>query len=88
MISVRFRQKDKSIELEIEDNGIGREKAAEIKATKLKKHTSLATSITRERIDALNKNNKQKITLTIDDIKLSGSSVAGTKVVFNIPEII
>ncbi len=81
-INIRFNLKDDLIILEIQDNGVGRKKSKEMKNTQ-SEHNSLATTITNERITALNKKNKKKINLTILDIE--NDDAHGTKIIFTIP---
>jgi len=84
-IKICFSMKNNLIVFEIEDDGIGREKAQEIGYKLNKDHRSMATDITRERLMVLNKKLKQKITLIISDLKDDKNKPAGTKVVFDIP---
>jgi len=80
-IKVRFLKKESSLVVEVEDDGVGREKALEILRGQNKNHKSLSTSITCERIHVLNK----KITFAIEDLKTDSGAAAGTRVVFEIP---
>ncbi len=84
-IKIRFSMQNKLIVFEVEDDGIGREKAQEIEFKFKKDHRSMATNITRERLTVLNKKLKQKITLVISDLKNEKNEPSGTKVVFDIP---
>jgi len=84
-LRIRFFIKNNLIVFEVEDDGIGREKAQEIVFKQNKDHRSMATDITRERLMVLNKKLKQKITLLITDLKNKKDEPAGTKVVFDIP---
>jgi len=84
-IYVRFKMKTNMIIFEVEDDGIGREKAQEILFRQDKDHKSIATAITHERIQLLNTKHKKKITLAIFDLKNDDGTPAGTKVVFEIP---
>jgi len=86
-IAVRFIKSGENILFEVEDDGIGREKAAELKKERNVTHKSLATRITIERLSVLNKGNKKKIELNTIDLKNEDGSVKGTKVVFNIPYV-
>jgi tetratricopeptide (TPR) repeat protein len=70
---------------EIEDDGIGREKARDLLLKQEENHKSLATVITRERIAALNRKSKKKITLEIIDLKDETGEARGTLVRFGIP---
>jgi len=83
-IIVRFNLKDQKIVCEIEDDGVGREKAWEAEY-KHKEHKSLATSIILDRIQAINKKMKEKIRLEIIDLKSDLNEPLGTKVVIDIP---
>jgi len=84
-LKIRFSMKNNLIVFEVEDDGIGREKAQKIGYKLNKDHRSMATDITRERLMVLNKKLKQKITLIITDLKNKDNEPAGTKVVFDIP---
>jgi len=69
----------------IEDNGIGREAAQEIKKAKNGNHLSLGTKITESRLNLVNAlyGNSMKIDYT--DIKDNEGNPNGTRVVINIP---
>ena len=77
-IWVRFQKNSDSLNLIIEDNGIGREKARQ--NVSLKKHKSLASEITRDRIDILSNFNKKEV-----DFKIIDLPEKGTKVIFELP---
>ncbi len=84
-IDVRFALMNKKIICEVEDDGVGREKAWEAEYTERGNHKSLATEIIRDRIQVLNKKFKQKIKLEIIDIKSEQSVAIGTKVLLDLP---
>jgi LytS/YehU family sensor histidine kinase len=84
-MKIRFKLNDKLIRFEVEDDGVGREKAKEILKKQNKDHRSMSTKITRERLKVLNKKNRVKIRLTIKDLKDEKGNPAGTKVDFDIP---
>jgi sensor histidine kinase YesM len=86
-IIIRFTLKNGTIVFEVEDDGVGREKAKEILFRQNKDHKSLATAITMERIRVINKKMKQKIKLQILDLKDSANNPLGTKVQMEIPWI-
>ncbi|MFL5754248.1 MAG: tetratricopeptide repeat protein [Bacteroidia bacterium] len=83
-ISIHFRKVEGQILFEVKDNGIGIEKARLLEKEE-KKHQSLATVITRERLSILNRRKADKIRLFIEDIKDSLNNVMGTRVSFSIP---
>jgi LytS/YehU family sensor histidine kinase len=87
-IFVRFKLENNKVICEVEDDGVGREKAWEAEYQKRKTHKSLATEIIQDRIQALNKKLKQKINLNIIDLKTDGNEPTGTRVVLNIPYLI
>jgi len=84
-IAVRFIRQGKQVICEVEDDGIGREKAWEVEYKTSKKHKSMATDIITDRIQAINKKMKQKIRLDIIDMKSPDDVAIGTKVVIGIP---
>ena len=84
-IHIRFLLKNKCLVFEVEDDGVGRMEAQEILYKLNKDHKSLATAITHERIQALNKKRKKKITLHILDLRNNNGEAAGTKVILQIP---
>ncbi len=84
-ISVSFNRENNKLILTIEDDGIGRAKALENLQKHDINHKSMATEITLQRISALNKKQKKKITLEIIDLKDETGEATGTKVVIEIP---
>ena len=84
-IAVRITLHNDTFSLEIEDNGIGREKAREISRKNSNAHLSVATSITEERLTLLNKKSKKKISFLITDLKNEKKEGIGTKVAFVFP---
>lgn len=84
-IHIRFTLNPHMIIYEVEDDGVGREKAQEINQMHNSDHKSLATSLTMERIKVLNKKQKRIISLTIKDLKNGEGKGIGTLVVFEIP---
>lgn len=84
-IGVGFRKENKRLIMEIEDNGIGREKALQLLKRQNVEHKSLATDIIRERIAVLNRNQKRKIAFEIIDLKDEQGEARGTRVVFGVP---
>ncbi|MPM27752.1 hypothetical protein SDC9_74266 [bioreactor metagenome] len=69
----------------IEDNGIGREKAMEIKQKSGLMQKSQGIIITKERLDILNKQLKNKISVEISDLKDEAGNATGTRVRLVIP---
>jgi hypothetical protein len=86
-ISVSFRLDNNMIKCEVEDDGVGREKAWEIEHKTRKSHTSMATDIILDRIQSINKKMKHKIRLDIVDMMSESNEPNGTKVVLDMPYI-
>jgi len=84
-ITVRFIQKEEEVIIEVEDDGIGREQAEKLMRAENRDHQSVAISTIQERIKALNRTLKKKITLTIHDLKDERGSATGTRVVLGVP---
>jgi len=87
-IHIRFKLNNKKITCEIEDDGVGREKAWEVEYSKMGKHKSLATEIILDRIKILNKKLKQKISLNILDLKSQTNETIGTMVRLDLPYLL
>ena len=77
---VKFRKEGDELICRIEDNGIGRKKAAELKRKTNLKHNSKGMRITSERIEALNFLDKAEISHQIIDLKNEKGEAMGTRV--------
>jgi tetratricopeptide (TPR) repeat protein len=86
-IDVRFQMKNGYIEVEVEDDGIGRQRAQEILRRQDGYRKSLATNITKNRIQIINKKLKGKIILEIKDLYFNDFKPAGLVVSIKIPLI-
>ena len=87
-ISIRFMLEDGLVRFEVEDDGIGRERAREIEHSRNIHHRSMSTSITHDRLFALNKKHRKKILIEIVDLKDKQGNPCGTKVAFGIPVVV
>jgi len=85
-LTIAFTSKNNFIICTITDNGIGREKAAEIKRTMpVSKHKSLGMKITEDRLRILNEVNNSMLSVNITDLKDNKGNALGTKVELFIP---
>lgn len=84
-ITIRIRKEEDILILETEDNGIGILASEKEKTKKEPAYHSLATKITRERIQNMNRRRKQKIILTIVDLSTLDPRLRGTRVSIRIP---
>ncbi|MFT3910838.1 MAG: histidine kinase [Ferruginibacter sp.] len=83
-ISVR-RTIDSMLQCCVEDNGIGRIKAREMKSKSATTNKSMGMKLTEERINMLNKNSLFKATVSILDLQNEHCEPTGTKVIITIP---
>jgi hypothetical protein len=87
LIELRFEQQDDSLRCTITDNGIGREKAEQIKRELGIQHVSKGMGITFKRIQSLNAITNRKISIVIEDLKDKDQNASGTKVVIEFYKI-
>lgn len=73
------------LEATIEDNGIGRKAAMEIKNSRNGNHNSLGTKITESRLNLVNSLYGKNMRIDYTDLKEKNGNPSGTKVVINIP---
>ena len=73
-----------ALECCIEDNGIGREKAREIKQAKHDNHKSLGLGITNKRLELLGIEKGEAATITVID-KTNNEGPCGTKIILQLP---
>lgn len=83
---VRFIKSDhNTIICEIEDNGVGRAKAAELEQDRPKNHRSTGLSNIRSRLELLNAQLANDISLEFNDLHDETGNATGTKVVVRMP---
>jgi len=85
VITVRFKRREKSIVIEVEDNGVGVEKSKFIHLRSGKSHQALAAEITSQRLKKIKKIRNIDIKIEIIDLKSDNTSKQGTIVIFTIP---
>lgn len=69
----------------IEDNGIGRDKARELRSKSVATKKSLGMKLTEDRLALLAKHSQTEATIEVEDIRTADDEAAGTKVIINIP---
>lgn len=82
---ISFVKNKKTLQIKIDDNGIGRQKSSELNSIKSKKHQSFATEAMQNRIDLLNKNKSKKISINYIDKINENQQPTGTTVIIEIP---
>ncbi|MFK8005380.1 MAG: ATP-binding protein, partial [Saprospiraceae bacterium] len=85
-IKMIFEEENDTLICIVEDNGVGRKKAAKIKADSLKKHKSRGTQIIEERLATFNASGEIKLEVEIEDVNVSLED-CGTRVTLTIPNI-
>ncbi len=83
LLLIDFKLKDNKLTVTIEDNGIGRAKAAEINKKTRQNHISHSTDILETRLNLLNIRQKKNVTVHTEDLYEVGNA-AGTRVFINI----
>jgi len=76
---------DSMLECIIEDNGVGRVKAAELKSKSAISRKSLGMQLTENRLSLLNKHAELNASIDIIDLYNEKADPAGTKVILRIP---
>lgn len=85
-LTIRLSSKNNFLICTIADNGIGREKASEIRRTMpVKKYKSLGMKITEDRLRILNEINNSQLSVSITDLKDEDGKALGTMVELFVP---
>ncbi|HSY61836.1 MAG TPA: ATP-binding protein, partial [Cytophaga sp.] len=85
-IRVRFTFEKNYLHCVIEDNGVGRAKAAAMKQRSMQQHKSAAITVTQERLNILNKKlNLEAIKISVIDLMNEQQEAIGTRVTLLIP---
>lgn len=83
-INIHFSRKGEVLLCEITDNGVGREKSAQLRQNNNPSHQSTAMAVTEERLSALFGEHRGEA-LVISNIVHDTGTIAGTKVLLRIP---
>ena len=85
-LTIHFSRKTPGLlECTIEDDGVGREKAKELKSRSTSTKKSLGMKLTADRLTLLNKETFRDATVEILDLKNKSGEATGTKVILKIP---
>jgi len=85
-LSVRVSMNgDSMLECIIEDNGVGRDKAKELRSKSATSRKSLGMQLTENRLSLLNKHAELNASVEIIDLKNGHGEASGTKVILKIP---
>ncbi|MBC7947891.1 MAG: tetratricopeptide repeat protein [Chitinophagaceae bacterium] len=83
-LGIAFTMRDGVMECTITDDGIGREKASEIKKRSGDNRKSLGLKLTAERLALFNEDNLVQTSWRMEDLRDGAGNVKGTRVVLNI----
>jgi tetratricopeptide (TPR) repeat protein len=83
-LQIRIYPQNGTVNYEIEDNGVGRKKAAELKSLFRKKHQSKGMELLSKRFKLLNEQYNSDIKTIITDV-IKNNEVAGTLVTIKVP---
>jgi LytS/YehU family sensor histidine kinase len=84
-IDIKFKKSTEGFICIIQDNGIGRKKANEYKSQVRVEYQSRGMSLTAERINILNRQLIDPITIEINDLTNEYQQALGTKVIIRFP---
>lgn len=86
-VTVHFEQTDegKGLRCVIEDNGVGRKRAAEIRENSGRSHRSLAGEISRRRVELFERTYGGRSAVIVQDLHDENGDPAGTRVVLQLP---
>jgi len=84
-INIGFAIRNNVISCTITDDGVGREKAAEILSRSKHKHKSIGLRLTKERLALLSEQSGSTLQVEITDLRNKNGETSGTKVELNIP---
>lgn len=87
-IDIRVQAKENYIVCEIEDTGVGRVVAAQIKAQKTNQHKSMGIQVTQDRLELFRLRHQLPLTFKVEDILDAQQNVTGTKVSLDIPVLV
>ncbi len=87
-LEIELFQCDQVLCCKITDDGIGRQKAAELKSKSASTHKSMGMRITADRIAMLQQKKQIDTTIKITDLVLPDGSAGGTEVLLKIPVIL
>jgi len=80
-----YKKSPSLLECIIEDNGVGRERAKELKSKSASQKKSLGMRLTEDRLALLNTAGITSAVIEVEDLKTNEGSAAGTKVILRIP---
>lgn len=87
-ISIHINTHHDRLKLVVEDNGVGRQTAGLFNSKHPIEYQSKGMSLTADRIAMLNRDNQEKITIQIDDLKDATGKATGTRITVEFPILV
>jgi LytS/YehU family sensor histidine kinase len=85
-LTININRKGSSLlECVIEDNGVGRARAKELKSKSASTRKSLGMKLTEDRLALLNKQIQAEASVEVNDLMANDGEAVGTKVILKIP---
>jgi two-component system, LytTR family, sensor kinase len=84
-LMINITSKGNILECCVEDDGIGRQKAMQLRQEKQGRHTPLGLGITHKRLQLMNMEKGEDASVTIIDKKDTNGNAGGTKVILHLP---
>jgi sensor histidine kinase YesM len=84
-VLISLKTKNGYLECTIEDNGVGRQKAAELNSMRTSSHNSIGLRVTEERLQLISERTGKKASVEMIDKFDEGGKPAGTKVIVHLP---
>lgn len=84
-LALRIKREGHALRIEVEDDGIGRARAAEIKSRSALKKRSMGMSITEQRLTMIQKQQGIRCDVKVEDLVLSNGEPGGTRITITIP---
>lgn len=85
-VKIKFERRGNTLLCIVEDNGVGRKKAGELKSFMHVEYQSKGMRLTAERIEAMNRRQETPITVDVVDLEQAGNAT-GTQVIVRFPNI-
>ncbi|MFT4155416.1 histidine kinase [Parafilimonas sp.] len=84
-LSIHLSISNQALQCRIEDNGIGRQRAMELKSKSVSSKKSLGMKLTEDRLALLNTHVQFDVSVEISDLKHTDGTAAGTRVIIIMP---
>ncbi|MDX1479909.1 MAG: histidine kinase, partial [Saprospiraceae bacterium] len=85
LLILEFRRQGTSVLCIVDDNGVGRQRAAELKSLSATRYKSMGMGITRDRIEIMNRMDSLGISVEIEDKQDADGNANGTRVTLTSP---